>query len=276
MKKTLLILFAISALFAVATANPVLLVASLVGVGMSTASYKDFKKNPAFFTLVPSIVRDMGSVQRTADGSFPEVPPFTHSQKFLFDFLRQKSNLVTLDAFLKETIFFDPINYYVRYVIPGAQQGRYQILGAFTQQIVGATNFYTQAILPQYYNFCFDRMQINYGSTNTANAAVQAISGWTNVRSSMPAALANGDIIVQLNKNIIVQTGVVDFTSEAAITGGNSLDYAGGALQVPRVLQENLLIEADLNFAFQQAIPNVANTTYGVEVLFKGIQLRLR
>ena len=268
MKKIFSALFLITALFAVATANPVLLVASLIGVGMSVTSFKEYRSQKmAMFTLVPSMMYD---------AKLNEVAPFTRSQKFLFDYLRNKSQITTLDAWAKEALFFDPINYYIRYVVPGAQQGRFQFLGPNTSQVVGVTNFYAQAILPQYYNFCFDRLQINYGSTNTANAAAQAISGWTNVRSSMPAALGNGDIIIQLNKNIIVQSGVVDFTSEAAITGGGSLDFAGGGLQTPRIISENLQLEGDINLAQSQAMANAANTTYGVEVLFKGAQIRLR
>ena len=266
--KTFRIFFSI-VLFAALVLNMyAVAVLSFAGLALSFAKVSSYR-GLALFTLVPAVVRDLNP-------DAPEVPPFTRAQKFLFDFLRNKSNAVTLDAYRMGTIFFDPINYYIRYVLPPGQQGRLQILGGATSQVVGVTNFYAQGLLPQYYNFCFDRLQVNYGTTNTANANVQAITGWTNVRSSMPAALGNGEIIIQLNKQIIVQSGIVDYTSEAAITGGNSLDFAGGALQVPRVLQENLLIECDLNMALGQAIGNTANTTYGAEVLFKGVQMRLR
>lgn len=269
MKKLFTIVFAMLALVGFATGNVALGVVATAGVAISTLTFASYHGKYAMFTLVPAVVRDLAPTA-------PEVPPFTRAQKFLFDFLRNKGNLVTLDAYLKETIFFDPVNYYIRAVLPPAQQGRYQILGSSTSKVVGVSNFYSQALLPQYYNFCFDRLQVNYGTTNTANAAVQAITGWTNVRGSMPAALANGEVIIQLNKNIIVETGICDFTSEAAVTGGGSLDFVGGALQVPRVLQENLQIECDVNLALNQAIGNTANTTYGVEVNFKGVQLRLR
>jgi hypothetical protein len=268
MKTFFKLCFVAALTLSIVSGNIVFAALSFVGLSMACADAASIKQL-AFFTLVPAVVRDLNP-------NAPEVPPFTRAQKFLFDFLRNKSNLVTFKAYQDQSIFFDPVNYYIRYVLAPASQGRQQILGGNTAQIVGVTNFYAQGILPQYYNFCFDRMQVNYGTTNTANAAVQSINGWTNVRASLPAALANGEIIVQLNKNIIVQTGIVDFTSEAAITGGNSLDFAGGALQVPRVLQENQTITCDLDMAVNQAIPNVANTTYGVEVLFKGIQLRLR
>lgn len=269
MKKIISILFAVALVFSFATGNVALGAISFVGLSLSVATPSSYRGKVAMLTLVPAVVRDLAP-------NAPEVPPFTRAQKFLFDFLRNKGNLVTLDAYLKETIFFDPVNYYIRAVLPPAQQGRYQILGSSNSKVVGVTNFYSQALLPQYYNFCFDRLQVNYGTTNTANAVVQAITGWTNVRSSMPAALANGEVIIQLNKNIIVETGISDFASEAAVTGGGSLDFAGGAMQVPRILQENLQIECDVNLAYQQAIGNTANTTYGVEVIFKGAQLRLR
>jgi hypothetical protein len=269
-KNTFKIVFAAILVLSVCTGNPVTGFMAVVGLGLAFTDAASFKAL-AMFTLVPAVVRDLGY-----NTGAPEVPPFTRAQKFLFDFLRNKSNAVTLDAYLNQSIFFDPINYYVRYVLPPAQQGRVQILGGFTTQIVGVTNFYAQGLLPQYYNFCFDRLQVNYGTIAAAGAAVQSITGWTNVRGSMPAALGNGDIIILLNKQIIVQSGIVDYTSEAAITGGNSLDFAGGALQVPRVLQENLTIECDLNLAQNQAIPNTANTTFAAEVLFKGVQLRLR
>lgn len=267
MKKIISLLFVVSLVAGVATGNLAIIGLSVAGLAFANADKKSFKSAVTAITLVPAI-------QRAPDGS--EIPPFTRAQKFLFDFLRQKSNVVTLDAFIKETLFFDPINYYVRSVIPKLQQGRYQILGANTSQVVGASNFYAQAILPQYYNFCFDRMQVNYGTANVDGAAAQAIGGWSNVRSSAPVALGNGEVIIQLNKNIIVQTGISDFMSEAAVTGGGSLDFAGGALQTPRIFQENLQIEGDLNLAQNQAFGNDANTTYGAEIIFKGAQLRLR
>lgn len=224
----------------------------------------------AGITLVPAKVIDPQDPSR-------EIPPYTRAQKFLFDYLRGKSNQVTLAAVDAGAVVFDPITYYIRKTLPASQQGRYQVLGAATQELLGATNFPNSAKLSQYYNHCVDRIEVGYGTSATsASEAVQSIVNFSSVLSAMPAALRNGEFILTVNSNVQIETPITDFGSKAAITGGGAKDNDGGELQIPKILPENLQIECDLNLATSQAIPNTANTTFGVEVLFKGVQARLR
>lgn len=217
--------------------------------------------------ILPAILRDPVTQL--------EVPPYTRAQKFMFDFLRNKANGLTDDAMKQGAIIFDSITYYIRFAITGLA-GRVKVLGQATLQIPGISNFYNAATLPQYYNFCFDRIEVNYGTTAvTALDSPSLCTNWSSVRSAFPAPLSNGELILSLNKNIVVNTPMTDFLSKAAVVGGGSRDFDGGDLQEPKIIQENLLFEAELNLAAGN-IPSAVNTSYFVELQFKGVQARLR
>jgi hypothetical protein len=218
--------------------------------------------------VVPAIIRDPLSGN--------SIPVFTRAQKFLYEFLERRAQNQTKQVADIGGIVFDPITYYIRFQM-NALSGRQKIVSQATQRIVGVSNF-DQGYLPQFYNFCFDRISVRYISTNTpvVNPAVQAVSGYSSVGTAMPGALRNAELIISLNKNIIVETPVTDFISQAAITGGGLRDCDGGELQIPRVLEENQLVEIELNLASAQSFANTANFTEAVEVELHGVQARLR
>lgn len=265
MKKIISVLFFLAFLAAVCFGNGPLAFVSLAALCLTSLTNR--RPGYAYLLLVPAIMQNPITGQ--------EIPPLTRAEKALFDFLRSKGNAITLEAIVSGDIVFDPISYYIRFVVTGLS-GRQQIVSQSTSRIVGQSNI-DQGYLPQYYNFCFDRVAIRYGSSNTSAAEVaQSITNYSSVASGMPAALRNGELIISSNKNVIVETPIIDFTDQAAVTGGGTREYSGGALEKPRFFEENKLIEVWLNLAVAQSIPSTANTTFAVEVVFMGVQTRLR
>jgi hypothetical protein len=265
MKKAFSILFIIGLVAAFATQNPALGAVSFTGLFFTANS---FVSKYSFLQIVPGkYVTALGE----------EVPYMSRAEKALYDNLITlgRANGVTKKAIEAGAISYDPISYYIRAVITG-QSGKQKILGQFTQNLVGTTNFPNAAQLPQYYNFCFDRVVVRYAVATSANAAIGSITGWSSVRGSMPAALGNGELVISSNRNTIVETPVSDFTSVAAITAGGERDYDGGVLEKPRFFLEMLQIEAEINYASGQTVPSAANNTYAVEVMFYGVQARLK
>jgi len=242
--------------------------ASLGAVGVAF-SMSDFKfSNVAFLQIVPG---------KFVVGQGEEVPYMSRAEKALYDQLitLNRANPVTRDVIAQGGVSFDPITYYIRKTIT-AGAGQQAIVDNSLIKYVGITNIPNGATLPQFYNFCFDRIAIRYAVTASAAANAAAVVGFSSVRGSMPAALGNGHIIVQSNQNTILETPVSDFTSVAAITGGGERDYDGGVLEKPRFFLELINIRVDFNYATGQSVPSAANNTYTTEVCFHGVQARLK
>lgn len=202
-----------------------------------------------------------------------EVPPLTRAQKKLYDYVRMKGNVITLDALAAGAIKWDNITYYIRKAITGLS-GRQAVLNASTSESLGVCNL-DKGQLPQYYNFCYDRIEVGYTTDNSsASLSPGVLAGYSSVLSSMDDALRNGELIVQLNREVQIESPVTDFGSKAAVSGGAALNFDGGELADPQVWQEQLQVEVDINLS--ATVPSAANTTYAAEFLFKGVQARLR
>lgn len=266
MKNICRLLFGIGLVASLFLASPLLAAACIAGFA--------FTENEKFISEL-SFVQIVPGKYITPEGE--EVPYMTRAEKALFDQLITlgRGNIVTLDAIKSGAISFDPISYYIRAIITGSS-GRLKILGPSTLNYVGITNFPNQAVLPQYYNFCFDRVAVRYAVATSANANAASITGWSSIRGSMPAALGNGELIILSNKNAIVETPISDFTSVAAVTSGGERDNDGGVLEKPRFFLEMIQAGLDINFATGQTVPSAANNTYAVEVQFYGVQCRLK
>jgi hypothetical protein len=267
MKNFSKILFVIGLVAAACIASPALAIVSGAGLYLCNNDYKIGKFS--FLTLVPGVITTVNP----ETGALEEVPPMTRAEKALFDYLRAKSNLVTYQAIQSGDISFDPISYMIRFNITGLS-GNQQIVGPNTLFSRGVTNFPNGATLPQYYNFCFDRIAVRYAVVAAASAAPSSTSAYSTVAGSMDPALRNGNLVVKSNRNDIVNTPIVDFVSQAAVTGGGSREYDGGILEKPRFFLEQLQIE--VNVDLPGTIPSVANNTYLVEVVFSGVQARLK
>ncbi len=201
-----------------------------------------------------------------------EVPMFTRCQRYLASFLSAYGNELTKKAIADGSIIWNPVTYYIRAAITGLS-GRQKVLGSATSKVLGICNL-DKGILPQYYNFCYDRIAARYGTTAvTATDSPASLAGYSSVRSSMPAGLSNAELIISLNRQVQLETPVSDFTSVAAVTGGGSRDFDGGELQVPKVWQENLQVDAEINLPL--AIPSAVNTSYFLELQFYGVEARL-
>jgi hypothetical protein len=253
MKKLFLIITFVALLASLATLNPAPLAIAFVAAGF-LQSYKSSEYS--YITVLPATMVGSG---------------FTRCQKYLFDWLGVRGNEITKAAVANGKIIWDPVTYYIRYAITGLS-GRQKILSASTTKAVGTCNL-DKGILPQYYNFCYDRITVRYGSTNTANSTVANFAGYSSVLSSMDPALRNGEIIISLNREVQIETPVIDFGSAASPTGGGAREFDGGILECPKVWVENLQVEVELNFP--QAVASAANTFYFVEVAFQGAQARL-
>lgn len=204
-----------------------------------------------------------------------EVPMMSRAEKDLYDQLVTlgRANPVSQEAIASGAISFDPIDYYIRFNLTGLS-GNQKIVSQATTKVVGTTNFWPQAIFPQYYNFCFDRISVKTATTNTANTAINTVSGWTSLRSSMDPAVANGEIIVRSNRNTILETDISGFTQDAAVTGAAQRNNGAAELDKSRFFLEQLGIEVEL--ALAGTVSNTANTTTFVEVKFIGVQARLK
>ncbi|HMG94346.1 MAG TPA: hypothetical protein VK589_30005 [Chryseolinea sp.] len=234
----------------------------------------------AFFTIVPGKFVVQNPAQGPGSpgyGQLQEVPYMTRAEKALYDQLitLNRSNPVTQEVIRQGGISFDPITYYIRAIITG-QSGRQQIVNNSLIQITGITNIPNGGSLPQFYNFCFDRIAVRYAVTASASANAAAVTGFSSIRANMPAALGNGHLIVTSNQNKILETPISDFTSVAAITGGGERDYDGGVLEKPRFFLELINIEVEIAYSTGQVVPSAANNTYTVEVMFFGTQARLK
>lgn len=267
MKNFAKILFIIGLAASYFIGSPALAYVSVGGLYLSVADFKLPKFS--FITLVPGVITTVNP----ESGALEEVPPMTRAEKALFDYLRAKSNLVTYQAIQSGDISFDPISYVIRATITGLS-GNQQIVGPNTLFSRGITNFPNGATLPQYYNFCFDRIAVRYAAIAGTTISPAATSAYSTVAGSMDPALRNGTLVVKSNRNDIVNTPVVDFVSQAAVTGGGSREYDGGILEKPRFFLEQLQIE--VNIDLPGTIPSVANNTYLVEVVFSGVQARLK
>lgn len=275
MKKYCSILFLIAGFAGLLLASPLTFGIAVVGFAwsitdMKVANFHGHKH--AYLTVVPAKMVAPNFATMKAQGQ-EEIPPMTRAEKALFDYLRSKSNAVTYDAIKSGAISFDPISYYIRYNITNLAN-RVKILGPNSLYSLGITNFPNGATLPQYYNFCFDRITVRYAVVTSASASPSATAGYSSVQSSMDPALRNGEIIISSNRNTIVETPIIDFASAAAITGGGLRENDGGILEKPRFLLEQLQVEIELNLAGQ--IPNTANNTFLAEVVLSGVQARLK
>ena len=232
---------------------------SILSVGIGGASI-------AGLTLVPGkFITALGE----------EVPMMSRAEKDLYDQLitQSRANPVSRRAIEEGAISFDPIDYYIRYNVTGLS-GNQKIVSQATTKVVGTTNFWPQAIFPQYYNFCFDRISVKTAVTNTANTAITGVSSWTSLRSSMDPAVANGEIIVRSNRNTILETDISGFVQDAAVTGGAQRNNGAAELDKSRFFLEQLGIEVEL--ALAGSVSSAANTTTFVEVKFIGVQARLK
>lgn len=242
------------------------------GLGYAFASLKFKPVGLAFLQIVPGkyMVPKAGDL-------YEEVPYMSRSEKALFDQLitLNRANPVTQNVIRQGGISFDPISYYIRATVTGGA-GTQTIVDNSLIQTIGITNIPNGGALPQFYNFCFDRIAVRYATTNTAAANVAAMTGWSSIRSAMPAALGNGHLVIYSNQNKILETPVSDFTSVAAITGGGERDYDGGVLEKPRFMLELINLQIDLAYAKNQVVPSAANNTYAVEVMLYGVQARLK
>lgn len=272
MKKIIFAIFAVGLIASLMLSSPVLGAASFAGLFFAAHSFKGKYAN---LMIVPA--RFVIQKPESNPDVLQEVPYVSRAEKALYDQLVTlgRSNAITRQAIEQGAISYDPISYYMRAVITGLS-GKQKIISASTLNVLGITNLPNGAALPQYYNFCFDRIAVRYAVANTAGANVAAITGWSSIRGNMPAALGNGELIISSNRNTIVETPISDFTSVAAITGGGERDYDGGVLEKPRFLLEMLQIEAELNLAQGQSIPPANNTTYAVELMMYGVQARLK
>lgn len=268
MKKIASILFVIGLVACVATGQFLGAVVCFAGLFFATGSYK--QPYAALQTVPGKYV-----IQNPETLQLEEVPFMTRAEKALYDQLVTlgRSNPVTAKAIAEGGISFDPITYYIRYVITGLA-GNQKFLSAATQRVVGTSNFPNGAVLAQYYNFCFDRISVKTALTNTANTLVGAVTQWTGVSSSVDPAVRNGELLIRSNRNLIVETPVIDFLSEAAITGGGTREVGGGILEKPRFFLELLQIESEI--ALAGTVANTANTTTWLEVAFMGVQARLK
>lgn len=270
MKKIFALAFILGAIVSIAVGNVECTAISLAGFALS-ACLGTKRPGFAFLQIVP------GKFMVPTAGAYQEVPYMSRAEKALYDQLitLNRSNPVTADLIRQGGVSFDPISYYIRAIIT-AGAGTQDIVNSSNQQIAGITNIPNGAVLPQYYNFCFDRIAVRYAVATSANANAAAITGWSSVRSSMPAALGNGHLIVNSNSNKVLETPVSDFTSVAAITGGGERDYDGGVLEKPRFFLELININVQLKYAQSQVVPSAANNTYAVEIMFYGVQARLK
>jgi hypothetical protein len=243
-------------------------VAAVVCVlGFAYANNPTFINEYAMLNLMPAVIRDPKTGQA--------IPSVSRAQKTLLDFFDSpRANAVTKDALQKGAIIWNPVSYYIRANITGLS-GRQKILGSATTKVLGICNI-DKGILPQYYNFCYDRVTVRYVSTNTLSNAtnVATLAGYSSVLSSMDDALRNGEIIVSLNRFVQIETPITDFGAPAAVVGGGARDYDGGLLESPKIWEENLQVEVELNLP--QAVDATANFTNAVEVVFSGIEARLR
>jgi hypothetical protein len=272
MKKILSVLFVLGALASIFIGNADAFTVSTLGFAVTQASTI---KMPGYAFL--SIVPGKYVVTNPETGLPQEVPYMSRAEKSLYDQLitLNRANPVTQNVIKQGGISFDPISYYIRAVVTGLS-GRQQIVNNSLIQVTGVTNIPNGGALPQFYNFCFDRIAVRYAVTAAASANAAAVTGFSSVRGSMPAALGNGHLIINSNSNKILETPISDFTSVAAITGGGERDYDGGVLEKPRFFLELINIEVELAFATGQTIPSAANNTYTVEVMFYGVQARLK
>lgn len=278
-KSLIALVFLVGGLIGLAQAKAPLAAVGFVGLFCTVMDLKQTRKGVAFTALIPGIYKVPNFMPNLPADQQPyiEVPYMVRPEKSLYDQLLTlgRANPQTIAAIMQGGISFDPISYYIRYNVTGLS-GRQTIVGATTLEIVGVTNFPNGATLPQFYNFCFDRIALRYAVATSANANVASINGWSSVRGSMPAALANAELIIQSNNNTIVQTPVSDFTSVASITGGGEKGYDGGELAKPRFFLEQIAPQIDIQFAQGQTMPSAANNTYAIELMFYGVQARLK
>jgi hypothetical protein len=266
MKKLFSILFAIGLVAAFVAGNGT--VALCAGTGLMMALASSHVSEYAYLSIVPAIMRD------PADLSV-EVSPMTRAEKALFDQLitLNRANPVTQDAIRQGGISFNPVSYYIRFNITGLS-GNQKFVSSSTIKSIGTTNIPNNATLPQYTNFCFDRIQVRTTITNTANTAINTVGSYTSVMASVDPAVRNGELIVRSNRNIIVETPVTDYLCESLVSGGGAREYAGGILEKPRFFLELLGIEAEI--ALAGTVAATANTTTYLEVIFCGVEARLK
>ncbi len=278
-KSLIALAFLVGGLIGFATGKTPLAAVGMVGLFVTVMEFKQTRKGIALVSLVPGIYKVPNYNPNFGPGEQPyiEVPYMVRPEKSLYDQLMtlNRANPQTIAAIMQGGISFDPVTYYIRFNITGLS-GRQTIVGAATQEIRGITNFPNGAALPQFYNFCFDRIAVRYAVAASAAANMASITGFSSVRGSMPAALGNGELIIMSNQNTILQTPIADFTSVAAITGGGEKGYDGGELAKPRFILEQINPQIDILFSQGQTVPSAANNTYAVEVMLYGVQARLK
>lgn len=265
MKKVFQLIFTLAVIVSFACGSLEAAAVSFSGLAIASASH--VLPGLAMLNLMPAVTRD----PKTGE----PIPVVSRAQKTLLDFFNSdRANAVTKDALKRGAIIWNPVSYYIRANVVGLS-GRQKLLGSATSKVLGICNL-DKGILPQYYNFCYDRLVVRYVSSNTLanNTNVATLAGFSSVQSAMDDAVRNGEIIVSLNRFVQLETPVVDFVSAAAITGGGVRDFDGGLLESPKIWEENLQVEVELNLP--QAVDATANFTNAVEIVFSGIEARLR
>lgn len=223
---------------------------------------------PAIHSMRMTSVLGFKNIVARPDGGI-----VTDLQNFLIEYLNKYGQEETRKAIGAGKIFFDPITYYIRYVVTGLS-GKQKILGEGTTKVVGTTNF-NLGYLPKFTNFAFNKIGVSgVDDATSASVAAYALTGWSSVRGTVDKAIGNGELIISSARNTIFENPIAPFLREASSTAGpiGNLDYE---LEQPRVLKENELVEIEVNFG-SNTVASTAAHTFGIEVRLTGVQVRLR
>lgn len=209
----------------------------------------------------------MKAILGRPDGSFVTV-----LQNFLLEFLASDNAAQgTQKAVDLGRLIFNPITYYIRYVITGQGAGKVKILSENTQKAVGITNF-NLGQLPKFTNFAWNRIGIRYVDDAATPASIKDAVGWTNVVGSIDKSVANGELLINKNGSPVFENPIAPFLFQAAPTAGTLLETSAELDQI-RVFRENELVSIEVNLS--NVVPSVANHVYGIEVALHGLECKL-
>lgn len=196
----------------------------------------------------------------------------TRLQNHLLDFLNSDRASNQTKLRMSDLIFAEK-QYYVRFDLTGTGMGKVKILDESTKKSVGATNF-NLGELPKYTNFAFNKIAIKYTDVASAGVAVKDLTGWASVRGNVDKSVANGEILINKSGAPVYENPIAPLLHDVAPTNGTISDTAYEIDQII-TLRESELVTIEINQA--SANPNVGpgTHTYGIEVIFVGLECRL-
>lgn len=190
-------------------------------------------------------------------------------------FLARNANKLDADTqrlMDEKSIRYTDGDFYVRRVISGSSNIQ-DLIDETNEKKVGVTNI-DKNRLPNQQHLALEKIAVRFAET-TAATPVQAVDGWSSVKTGVPAALLNAELKIMQDNKTLVQLPVARFFSEAASEKPNGVEDAV-TLNSIQLIKSNQNLNIQIQYADGQSVtPGAGNDCY-LEVRLMGDKTNLK